>query len=201
MPSAFDALSPAYASLSYAQDHIDSGWLVQYRSSGLVSDWIRMVGTGAPHSHSAMTRKNHDATIDVLEVREFRGGQIRSLEWHAKRYSGRMDFFRPNWRGCWNEWDPQTAVAVMRSLCDREYGYWNILTLAARKMPLVWRMFSVDTTDVLSLNWRSVRPHCSHAVALATQIAGADVVPRKPNYLVEPGDLTQSLFYSYEFSL
>lgn len=203
----FDYHKPIIVSYAEAEKAIDDAWLLQFRGSGLISDWIRMISGGAPHSHSAMTKINSRGLVDVMEIREFVGGRIRSLKWHAKYYKGRIDCFSPNHAHCWEDcWDPLGAAEKMHDLVNCKYGYRSALRIGLRHLPFVWRMFPVETDDMkVQVNGDSflgVRPFCSHAVALAYREGGnVDVVPRLPDYLVTPSDLTHSMFFEYRFSL
>ena len=185
------------------RDHgheIGSGWLLSYRGASWVSHLIQ-AGTGSVHSHSAMTIVNGNDRLDVAEVREFKGGRRQPLVGHVLAQPGRIDVFRPN-TGAFPQYDGDKAAHAMRDMTATRYGYGTALNIALRQVPLLWRLFPVDTSDVLpkgvaSWDRAKIRPHCSMAVAIAAQRGGVDPVQWKPPYLVTPGDLTQSLLWRY----
>ena len=104
----------------------------------------------------------------------------------------------------------------MRDLTAREYGYRGIVFAALRHMYLAkmatrafdWstfglfdagRVFRVEDKDA---DDGKARPFCSHAVAMACRRGGGvDVVPNLPDWACEPGQLSRSMFFRYEFSI
>lgn len=188
--------------LKAALPRIGQGWLAQFRGRSWLSHAIQY-GTGGPHSHSGMLRRTGDGGVDLLEVREWYGGRMRPFAIEAQRYKGRIDLFSPNEGGRWRaEFDADKAAEYMAMLCGLNYGYWSVAAVGLRRLPLVWRFFPIDTRDVVQPVGRRIRPFCSHAVCLAYQRGGhVDPVPRLPNYLVAPNDLTRSLFFRYEFTV
>ncbi len=199
----FDVHNPHWVTYEDALARIGQGWLGQYRG-GLwgVSGLIRWGAAGAPHTHSAMFERTQ-LGVNVLELREFRGGRSLPLRNHVVDNPGRIDVFSPNAGRRWPQWDADGAVRVMRGLVGNGYGYRGILRLTLRHLPFVWRFLPVETRDVcLGERDKGVRPFCSHAIAIACQVGGhVDPVPRLPDYLVEPCHLTWSLFFRYEFSI
>lgn len=200
----FDVDRPQWAPLAYAEAKIDNAWIAQFAGSGWLSRLI-MNGSAGVHSHSAMCRRNKNGkdTIDLLEVREFYGGRMRPLDAYLST-PGRIDFFSPCKDGMYKDkFDPVGAVWAMRRLTAHDYGYSGVLAAMARRVPLLWKIFPQVTSDKLPQEGDPAwEPFCSHAVAAAMQQGGLiDVVPRKPNWLVTPSDLTTSMFFDYEFSL
>lgn len=192
----FNPARPKFVSYPYAKKLIQSGWIGQYRGTSYISRLIQYA-TGSVHSHSAMFRKDCNGDVDVLEMREFQGGQTKTLHHHVENSSGLIDVFSCNAEIRWR-FDQSKAVEAMRQIVDGEYGYSGVLQLALRRTPGIWRMFPIDNSDVEKENWQ---PFCSHAVALATAAGGVDPVPNWPSYLVTPGDLTKSLFFEYQFTI
>lgn len=230
MPSSKNASSSKFSKcipVEEASQRIGSGWLLQYRGTGMISRSIQYA-TGSVHSHSAMSQvipsqvipsyescriagvdpqnstqtKSHQPEfrhIDILELREFVGGRRRTLEWHVAKFGGAIDVFSPNAGGRWgNDWDAIAATARMRRLCDQDYGYLGVLKLALRSVPLVWRLFPVEAGKAES---GQEAPFCSQAVTLAVMAGGVDPVPHLPSHRVTPGMLTRSLFFQYEFTI
>jgi hypothetical protein len=133
-----------------------------------------------------------------LEVREFVGGRAVPLLGHVMKYNGRIDVFRP--RADLFEYDCAGAVDVMRDLTSRPYGYRGIARLAIQRVPILWRSVRLTTRDVM--DGAPQAPFCSHAVCHACREGGGvDPVPRKPDDLVTPADLTWSLLFDYVCTL
>lgn len=191
----FDVARPRIREFDRAQ--LRNGDIAQFRGRGLVSSWIRWATHGV-HSHSGMVRVTEAGEIDLLEVREFIGGRAVPLLDQVEAFPGRIDIFRPR-----SELFPYCsgkAVEMMRRITSQRYGYLGILRLALQRIPFVWRCFQIETRDVLD-EVKAKAPFCSHAVAIACRAGGVDPVPRKPDYLVTPADLTCSLLFDYHATL
>ena len=201
MSRAFDHNRPFWVSPDAARLHLQDAWLCQFAGQRFLSKLI-MKGTQGVHSHSAMVRRNN-GTIDVLEMIEWHGGRIKTLEFHLGGRA-RLDCFSP----CQHDiaaatFNAKGATEAMRVLCDEEYGRRGLLRMALRRCPILWHLYPPTTVDRLPTDDDPIRqPFCSHAVALACQLGGGfDVVQNAPNWLVCPMDLTKSLFWGYEFSI
>lgn len=204
----FNPRAPELLCYDRAAPLIGNAWLAQYRGRGWISRAIQYA-TGGPHSHSALLRRNA-ASVDVLELRELHGGRVRPLRAEVAKHPGRIDLFSPNsgdrWTVNWDEpdasWDANGAVHYMELLATLPYGYRSVLRIALRQTPLLWRFYPIETCDVVCQRSCQIRPFCSHAVALALRLGGhVDCVPRLPDYLTTPNDLTHSMFFRYEFTL
>jgi hypothetical protein len=199
-------LSERWVKPEYAEANIGNGWLIQYRGGrNFVSNAIRWAASGSPHTHSSMAyvrTSNGQRIVEILEMREFKGGLIKPLKDHTFRFDGRMDVFSIDTQR-FPEYDFDEAVRCMIELTTRRYGYRGVIKILARKIPFLWRLVPVDISDVLTREEADgVRPFCSMAVAIANQLGGGvDPVLRLPHYLVEPAHLTQSHLYKYEFSI
>jgi hypothetical protein len=196
MPTTFELSNLNYQPVAKVVTKIQSGWLAQFRSQGWYSRLIQL-GTGGCHSHSAMLRRNN-GTADVLEMVEGGGGRAKPLEVYVADYPGIIDVFSPDLER-WPEVDSHGAVEYMRTLTGRNYGLRGLIRLGAIKCPLVWHFFPFDEDDARD---SGRAPFCSHAVCSAWRLGGGlDPVPRKPDDRTTPNDLTQSLFFRYEFTL
>ena len=180
-------------SVSLHNAPIRTGDLLQFRGSGLISSWIRFATHGV-HSHSALARVDNLGRVDCLEVRELKGGRAVPLLSEVIKNPNSIDVFRPRYDTF--AFDADAAVSKMRELTARGYGYAGIFKLAIQRIPIVWRFSRLRTSDIEQCN-ETRAPFCSHAVAIACQAGGVDPVPRKPDDLVTPNDLTFSLLFDY----
>jgi hypothetical protein len=196
----FDVDRLKFVSLTHAMAVIEDGWLAQYRGTSWLSRTIQRA-TAGPHSHSAMLRRNN-GTVDVLELRELKGGRARTLEGEAHRYSGLIDIFSVSQKR-FPEFDGEGAVALMRRLTEQDYGYLPVIRIALRMVPFLWRFYPIKTHEVFDeSSRRRIRPFCSHAVSLAYAHGGrVNPVRRLASYLVTPNHLTHSLLFNYEFTV
>jgi len=196
----FDPQQPYYLRYSdaVAAQRSDGSWLIangalaQYRANSLVSWGIRSFTNGC-HSHSAMVRRNKDDSLDVLELREFIGGRAVPLEGQVHRMPAQIDIFVSDFTR-WPEANPDGAVAYMRELTNRDYGYSGVFRLALMRLPLLrwlWRYDQVDARD------SNKPPFCSHAFSVAWAIGGnVPPVLRKSCDLITPAELTCSWLFS-----
>ena len=192
----FDPRKPTLARLHEVQHAIRDGWIAQYRSGSFIGWWIGGATQGF-HSHSAMLRRNNGA-VDVLQIREFQGGNAVPLESQVAKFPGKIDVFSIDAKH-FPEFDGKGAVDYMRVLTGRNYGYWGVVRLALLRVPFLRRLWRFDADDAHD---SGQAPFCSHAVTSACRIGGGvDPVPRTPDDLVSPWMLTQSLLVNYEFSL
>ena len=199
MAQPFDVQNPFWVTPQYAAEKIQSPWIGQCLSDSWVSRAIRY-GTQGAHSHSMLFLRNMWDDLDVLEVREFKGGRRKTFNYHVNQ-TGRIDVFSPDVTR-WPNFNPLQAGYAMREMVDHNYGWWGVFHMFLRRTPGIWRLYSQTTVDQLPTETSPVRqPFCSHAVSLSTHRGGVDPVPRCPHWLVSPSMLTQSLFYRYEFTI
>jgi len=200
MAREFQIRNPLWVSPEYAESKIQNAWIGQCLSDSWISRLIRY-GTQGAHSHSEMFLRNGGDRLDILELREFKGGRRKTFQFHVDQ-PGRIDVFAPD-TDRWPHFNAQGAVNAMRRLTDEDYGWFGIWRMAARRIPLFWRFYPPSTSDQLPADGKPIRkPFCSHAVSLATHLGGGvDPVPRCPHYLVTPAQLTYSLFYLYQFTI
>jgi hypothetical protein len=196
MTRIFDPDKLHYVPMEEALQRIQSGWMAQYRVKGLTGTLIQY-GTGGVHSHTAMLRKNCDGTVDVMQM-ILSGGDISTLEHEAEKHEGRIDVFSTR-EDLWPFIRGDRAVDYMRRIVDNRYGYLGVWRLLFRKVPLLWRLYPLTHDDLAESH---SAPFCSHAYCTAWRRGGFfDPVPRRPDWMVTPNDLTSSLFFNYEFSL
>jgi len=198
--TAFDPRDPLLVCCDDARSVLRNGDLAQFRSRSLLSYLIR-VGSFGVHSHSAMIRRNGDERIDLLEMYEFAGGRARPLEACVAKAPGLIDIFRPN-TDRWPELDLQGATNHMRLLTGKRYGRTGLLILAGMRV-IGLRFFLHGMVYDMGDEGSCQRPpFCSHAVCEAYRVGGGvDPVPRTPDWLVTPSQLTNSLLFEYVCSL
>jgi hypothetical protein len=196
----FDPRNPYLVPFREAAPGLRNGDLAQFRSRSLISYLIR-VGSLGVHSHSAMIRRNGDDRVDLLEMLEGIGGRATPLKARVDEAPGRIDIFRPNIER-WPNLDLYGATWHMRELTGRPYGRLGLLTLAAMRaigLRFLFHSLAYNTDDESDSD---CAPFCSHAVCRAYRIGGGvDPVPRTPDYMVVPAQLTQSLLFDYVFTL
>jgi hypothetical protein len=158
--------------------------------------------TRSPYVHAAMVAFHHGHSCGygvfvptVLEMLQFRGGRETELFDQVRRWPGRWDLYRTNPHRLRPEFCRVEAVRWMRELIGRRYGYWSLLRVGWRHLPIVRLLVRPETDDQM-LDRRSA-PFCSQAVAWACRVGGVDPVPNRPDRLTEPGDLAQSIFFEY----
>lgn len=191
----FDPKHPVVMSLRTHAGNLRNGDLLQFRSRAWIS-WLIQVGTLGVHSHSAMIRVNGSDRIDCLEMMEGAGGRARPLAARVQEQPGRIDVFRAD-TARWPKLDLAKAVDKMREFTGREYGQANLLWLAGMRA-FGLRFFLHRRARDVRDDWKPSRAlFCSEAVCAAYRLAGVDPVPRKPDRLTTPADLTCSLLFAY----
>jgi len=179
--------------LDKARSQVCHGDLLLFRRRGLISAFGRGV-----HSHAAKAAWLK-GELACVELREWHGGRIVSLESQVRRYPGRIDVFETNPDDRWANYDRLGAMAQMLTLAGRPYNYRGILYAALLHLPVVRLCVRPDLDDQRT-NGRPM--FCSQAVAAAERIGGrVDPVPNLADCLVEPADLARSPFYRYRFTL
>ena len=162
-----------------ARQIIKTGWLAQFRGRGWVASIIQRA-TGGLHSHSGIVQRNN-GTVDLLEVREFKGGRRVPLKGQAENniidiFSVRDDIFPI---------DIAKTIESMREMTGKNYGYLGVTRLVLQRIPLLWRLWPLDVDDGDEM---PSAPFCSHAVCAAYRMGGVDPVPYKKDCCVTPRD-------------
>jgi hypothetical protein len=168
-----------------------------------IAGYINIVGR-SPYSHSAMftwNGPNRDEPT-TLEVREWHGGRVKSLEWQVEQNDGMIDVYRPCTvlqmpNGTLARLQPDRAVEEMKKFAKRgEYGYRGILAAFMRHAPLSRFFMPTEVDDSLDKGWP---PFCSQAYATALRLSFTDLMPNAPDYLVYPGDLTRNPLIGHNY--
>jgi hypothetical protein len=193
--TAFDPKNPKLIPYRELEPFIENGWLAQYRGREFLSRWIQAASVGC-HSHSGMLRTidGNGHRVDLLDITENRNGAAVPFEDEVRRYSGLIDVFRPD-LDRWPEFNQRGAVNYMRILTGRKYGWRGVIRMYFLRFPVVRSFLHTSTDDLLDAD---KAPFCSHAVCSAYRVGGGiDPVPRRPDDLVTPNDLTCSMFFEY----
>lgn len=185
------------------QHELGNAWLYLYRPRGWRKWKSRIIAdaTGGPYSHAGLIRRTRDngtSCLDVLEMIEGKGGRAVPLDSIVRRYPRSVDVYRPDLTH-FPEFDPAGTVAYMHQLTGRDYGWWSLVKLIVRRVPILWHVFRSKSQD--PREW-TCAPFCSFAVAAAARIGGrVDPVRNLSADLVTPNDLCRSLLWEYAYTL
>ena len=179
-----------------AQFDIMHGDLLLYRRAGLIA-WA---GRGK-HSHAAKVAW-WDGQLMCMEIREFHGGRIVTLESQVRQFPERIDVYRADAQNRWPHFNRHGSVEFMRQFAGSRYGYKAMLMTALTRVPIpfAWRYFRPELDD--NACGGDNPPFCSQAVAMSDRLGGGvDPVPNLADHFCEPADLARSAFYEYQFTL
>ncbi len=192
-----------------ARHHIRDGDMLAYRPKWwhIVGQIVSTVGRSSV-SHTAIACWDGHA-LDAVSMK-IAGGVRDRLSNEVRKYPGRIDVYRPSATitrhvvmsdgvktkrlAC----DPKRMVQLARSMVGRRYGWFNIVCIAIRFLP-VFRLFLRPPQGDVSIAGRD--PFCSEMYAWLTKKAYTDPVPGYANRDVTPGELTRNPLYSYLFTL
>jgi hypothetical protein len=172
---------------------VGEGLIALYRASTIWGAAIAW-GTRSDYCHAGLVSVADGVIIESVEGRGVRETTITEA---ASRNPGLIDIYRVA-----GVYDPQEAIAAMRSLTGMKYGWKNLLATAVRHMPLIQiaariagvRLFPSGLEDSQGLLGA---PNCSAAVAFAVQHGGVDLVRRLSVWAVTPGDIARSPLVDY----
>jgi len=184
---------PVYLSLAEARGDDapqDGDVLLFRRGRGVVSYLIGQIGRSI-YSHVGLAARWGDDWM-CLETREWQGGRAVQLARYVAAAPGTIDLFRlcPEQR---RRFQPDRAVAYMRDVAGRPYGWASVLWVGLRRLALVRPFVPPDIQD--EANGR--HPFCSMAVSRAYREGGIDLVPLLADRTTEPGDLARSAALQY----
>jgi hypothetical protein len=160
--------------------------------------WLLIWLFGAPTGHT------HAAKVAWMWGRLFilqqtsGASHIQRLSEIVAQWPGKIDVYRPMWLPSKRSLQTRESLAEMARVCGRNYGWYNLLRVALRFCPVLWRLLPRDEDDAEE----SAFPlFCSAAVSRADRCGGLDPVPRKPDRLTTPSDLAMSSVAEYQFTL
>jgi len=177
-----------------ARRKIRDGDLLLFRPRrGLMGQLIAAAGR-SEYSHAAMAAW-WNGRLMCLETVQGRGGRAVLLSNLVREKPGRIDVFAAN--ATRRRFDRREAVAAMIGITGQCYGWWSLLWVALRHLPVVRLLVRPDTDDAAN----GSLPFCSQAVARAYRAGGVDPVPNMADRVTEPGDLARSTFFRFRFTL
>lgn len=161
---------------------------------------IRFASRGGEWCHAAM-----GALVDgrwlALEMVEGVGYRELPIELYSKTHSGLIDVFDPS---PLYPFDADRAVAYMRSLRGKRYGWCGILGSATLHVPLLWHLTRYALEPDADRDVRYKQLFCSSAVAAACQNGGGcDAVHNLSIIRTYPSDLSLGGLYGggYRYTL
>lgn len=184
-------------SLSEVAGQLKRADLLLFRGNRFFSKLIKAAGR---------SEYSHAAKIDIIggvpycvEIREWIGGRMVTLESQILKYPGRIDVFRVNPRN-FREYSAQAAVTHMRQFAGKSYGWYSVFRAAIQHLPIIRLIWPPDFSAENGDGFKSPL-FCSQACAIADRLAGHDPVPHLADKFTLPGDLARSEFYEYKFTL
>lgn len=202
-------------SLEKAKTLLNEGDVAIFRGKGLISWFIKSFG-GSPYSHTATVSKHGDnggTIFELVEFRELVGSRTTLLDQQVKQYSGQIDIYRAN-KYFYNSYYSHIKNSVveykehfngkkvtncMRLLTGQDYDYYTIWQIAKSKLFGLRLFVNYDAASDDSIT--PDKYVCSTAVAHCFNSNGYDLVKRKGDKWVEPGDLARSTSLNYLFTL
>jgi hypothetical protein len=180
---------------SVARPEIADGDVLLFRAGrGLFTRLIGIAGRSRI-THAGMAAWWGDDLMCVHTV-QFRGGVVDHLSALVEKSPGRIEVRRVKGNRS-ARYDRRRAVAEMKSIIGKPYGWRAILAASALHLPFVRWFFNPIFDD--AANGRL--PFCSAAVARAIRAGGIDPVPNLADGMTEPGDLDRSAALPLKFIL
>jgi hypothetical protein len=184
----------------------DADLLLFRRSPGSAIGKAIATSGRSEYTHAAKAawwRCNMPSVLLCVEVREFFGGRAVTLESQVQAYPGLIDVYSPQVEcqrtAAGERYSRMGAAAYMFRFTGQPYGYRAIARAAGAYLPGVRLFYRTDTDDE-QIDDRAV--FCSEAVSRADRLGGGvDPVPNLADRDTEPGDLSRSDFYRYQFTL
>ena len=180
---------------SIIQKHKSPVLFLQYRPITSL-DKLICRATMSTHCHSALLFKHLDGKSLVhFDTHPSRGVSLQDFDDVASQYAGVIDVYHlePHYSSCV---DYNVLGEIALSFVGRRYGWFSISRVVAANTPFVWNTVKITVDDAASNpKWM---PTCSQLIAYAVRRAGLDLVPRTPDWMVVPGDLTKCLALRYD---
>ncbi len=149
----------------------------------------------SPITHAGMAVWWGDDLMCVHTV-QWRGGVTDHLSELVAKHPGQIEV-RGICEAKRRRYSRALAVAEMKKIIGKPYGWGSILTAAYLHLPIV-RWFA---RPMRSDEANSDFPFCSEAVARSLRAGGVDPVPNLADKFTEPGDLDRSAVLKLKFTL
>lgn len=176
------------------QKHRSPVLFFQYRP---VSSLDKLIcrATMSAHCHSGLLFKSLGGENLVhFDTHPNRGVSLQSLDDVIRKYGGTVDVYHlePHYS---SRVDYDLLGELALSFVGLKYGWFSITRIVAANTPFVW---GVVKTSIDDEGKTKGLPTCSQLIAYITRRAGLDLVPRTPDWMVVPGDLTKCLALRYD---
>ena len=202
-----------------AKPLIRDGDILLQRGKSTISKFLKISGKGA-YSHAGVASWV-GGSLEILQFREFRGGEALSFSSQVRRFPGQWDVFRPSENAeilyfdgkavqrMEVKTDPVSVCHFFRQHTGTSYGWGNIFFASLRHLFFVRLFFPAEIND---LSNSKSPPYCSQAIATcwrlthtykleSGQTVHLDLVPRLADWLTEPSDLSRSTLLNYLFTV
>lgn len=133
----------------------------------------------------------------IVETRFLTGCRSVSLKSQVEKYPGQLEVYEVNPDCRWREYDRRAAARFMLQETGNGYGLLAMLMAGLMRLTFGW-LVRPDTNSARRRSWLR---DCSWFVDDADQIGGVHPVNGKAPWQVTPGELVQSPFYRYRFTL
>lgn len=172
--------------------HSGCGDILLFRGKGIIATAIQKAGRST-YSHAAMLTYIKSIPC-CMEMREFRGGRLVTLDSQVERFPGQIDLYTVREEYLFR-YDRRGACRAMLLKCGREYSYAGILSAAANHA-FGLRLLAKPNTDDRDQGHDALPEFCSQAVSNAARLGGGvDPVQMASDKITEPADLAQSLLW------
>lgn len=173
----------------------DGDMLLFRRDAGSIAGWLISLAGRSEFAHAGMAAWI-GGQLCCLDTVQGKGGRKTPLIWLVSQFPGQILVRKTHCR-----FSRRHAVAKMRKIARKSYGWWALLRASLVHQPIIrlllWRYllpFLVVDNNNGSL------PFCSMAVSRALRAGGLDPVPNLGDAWTEPGDLYRSAaFYDWAY--
>ena len=210
---------------------INEGDVILFRGNGFFSGLVRAYGQSA-YTHvglASWVNGSSNTTDGILELVEFREGSFLSgifgssgggcgrainLDREVKKFSGRVDVYRP----CQNfgqftydkdtknieyisvPFDGKKVTRILRYMTGLPYGWHRVWTIIKYRI-LLFGLYNNYDSLMSDESKEDIYPVCSSVVAYAFSINGYDLIKNRSDEWTSPGDIASSPRLSYLFTL
>ena len=208
-----------YINLSYddAERLITEGDVLIFRGQGWVSKLLGISGQSS-YTHVAIAswvNGTHDPILELIEMKEFKGGRSVNLRRQVEKNNCRIDVYRPVpffSSLSYNEdsqeieikrveFDGKLVTGTMRRTISGMPYSWKRIWWLAKKSLVGFRLF-FNLQDIMNDEVQDiVHPVCSTAIAYSFSVHDFDLINNKSDEHSEPGDIARSGRLNYLFTL